>query len=165
MTESATKKIPIDQTIGFRLIVTLLAVFLFIGICLMPETPGLSAEGQRLGAVAAVMALLWCTQAWSIAMTSLIPLVAFPLFQIQTADVVSRSYMNPTIMLFVSGFAIAIGVERWGLHRRLALACLMTMGTSPRKIVLAFMLGTAMISMWISNTATTLLMFPIAALP
>ncbi len=150
------------ESIVFRHTIVLLSVVLFLGIFLMPEIPGLSLAGQRLAAVGTVMALLWSTQAMPMAITSLIPLFTFPLLQIQTADVVSRSYMNSTIMLFLSGFAIAIGVERWGLHRRLALLCLCAIGTGPRRIVLAFMLGTAMVSMWLSNTAAALLMFPIA---
>ena len=150
------------EPIAFRLGTTLLAFVLFLGICLWPGFTGLPPAGQRLAGVVALMALLWSTQALPLAVTSLIPLVAFPLLQIQSADVVSQSYMNATILLYFSGFAIAIGVERWGLHRRLALLCLMGLGTSPRRVVLAFMLGTAVISMWISNTAATLLMLPIA---
>lgn len=145
-----------------RLATTLLACGLMLTICLLPGAEGLAPSGQRLAGVVVMMAILWSTQALPLAVTSLLPLVAFPLLQIQTADVVSQAYMNATILLYFSGFAIAIGVERWGLHRRLALQCLRLLGTGPRRVVLAFMLGTGGISMWISNTAATLLMLPIA---
>ncbi|HCS51573.1 MAG TPA: anion transporter, partial [Planctomycetaceae bacterium] len=115
-----------------------------------------------LAGVVALMAILWCTQSIPLAVTSLIPLVAFPFLGIQSAGEVSKSYMNSTILLYVSGFAIAIGVERWGLHRRLALWVLSILGTGPKRVVLGFMLGTALMSMWISNTASALLMLPIA---
>ncbi|MBB03216.1 MAG: anion transporter [Planctomyces sp.] len=150
------------EPIRYRLIMTLLAAVLATGICLVEPPAGLSPAGQRLGAVVVAMALLWSTQAWPLAVTSLLPLAAFPLLQIQAADEVSKAYMSATILLYFSGFAIAIGVERWGLHERLALFCLRVLGTGPRRIVFAFMFGTALISMWISNTAAALLMLPIA---
>jgi len=153
---------PAAEPIRYRLWLTLLAAGLALGICLMETPAGLSPAGQRLAAVVAAMALLWSTQAWPLAVTSLLPLAAFPLLQIQPAGEVSKAYMSATILLYFSGFAIAIGVERWGLHERLALFCLRALGTGPRRIVFAFMLGTALISMWISNTAAALLMLPIA---
>ena len=107
------------------------------------------------------MAVLWLTQAIPIAATSLIPLVAFPLLGIQTADVVSKTYMNKAVLLFLGGFIIALGIEKWGLHRRIALHIVSALGTGLRRIVLGFMLATAFLSMWMSNTASTLLMLPI----
>lgn len=149
-------------SLRYRTLAILAAIGVAVGIALLPTTSGLTPAGQRLGAVAAAMAILWSTQALPLAVTSLLPLIAFPALAIQTSDVVSKAYMNSTILLYLSGFGIAIGVERWGLHRRLALLCLLALGTSPRRIVLGFMLGTALMSMWISNTAATLLMLPIA---
>ena len=146
----------------FRLGSFALSLIVLVVICLWPPIDGLSSEGKRLAAVGMMMAILWATQSLPLAVTSLIPLVAFPLLAIQPAHLVSKAYMSSVILLFFAGFAIALGVERWGLHRRLALLCLLATGTGPKRIVLGFMLATALLSMWISNTAATLLMLPIA---
>ncbi|MBX3437377.1 MAG: SLC13/DASS family transporter [Planctomycetaceae bacterium] len=138
------------------------ALALFVALIAVPPPEGLSPAAQRLAATTAVMALLWVWQAIPIAATSLIPLAAYPLLGIQSAAAVSQSYMNANIFLFFGGFMIALGIERWGLHRRLALHVVRLIGGSPRRIVLGFMAATAFLSMWISNTATTLLMLPIA---
>ncbi len=122
----------------------------------------LPAEAQRLAAVTLLMAVLWLSQAIPIAATALIPLIAFPLMGIQTADTVSKSYINANVFLFLGGFLIALGIEKWNLHRRMALHIVRILGSSLRRVVLGFMLATAFLSMWISNTASTLLMLPIA---
>ncbi len=153
---------PEDQSVGFRWSLILLSTALFLAVLYAPLGSELSIEGQRLAATIVLMALLWCTQAVPLAVTSMIPLVAFPFLGVQPANTVSKSYMNSTILLYFSGFTIAIGVEKWGLHRRLALAVLSVLGTGPKMVVLGFMLGTGLMSMWISNTAATLLMLPIA---
>jgi len=108
------------------------------------------------------MAIFWVTQAIPIAATSLIPLAAYPLLGIQSAKTVSPAYVDASIWLFFGGFVIALGIEKWGLHRRIALHIVHLIGASPRLIVLGFMLATAFLSMWISNTASTMLMLPIA---
>lgn len=123
--------------------------------------PGLNPAGQRLLAVTALMAIWWLTQAIPIAATSLVPLAAFPLLGIQSAKVVSQAYINDNVFLYLGGFVIALGIERWGLHRRMALHIVKLLGTSPRRIVLGFIVATGFLSMWISNTACTLLMLPI----
>src|SRR5690606_28368369 len=94
--------------------------------------------------------------------TSLIPLAAYPLLGIQSARDVSPAYVDASIWLFFGGFVIALGIEKWGLHRRIALHIVHAIGASPRLIVLGFMISTAFLSMWISNTASTMLMLPIA---
>jgi len=109
-----------------------------------------------------LMAILWVSQAIPIAATALIPLAAYPLLGIQSAGDVSQAYVNANIFLFFGGFIIALGIEKWGLHRRIALHVVHVIGGSPPRIVLGFMLATAFLSMWISNTATTMLMLPIA---
>lgn len=138
-----------------------LGLVLFVGLLFAPTPQGLNAEAQRLAAVTALMASLWVSQAIPIAATSLIPIVAFPLLGIQTADAVSMAYMNKNILLFLGGFVIALGIEKWGLHRRMALYIVRLLGTGLKCVVLGFMLATAFLSMWISNTASTLLMLPI----
>lgn len=127
----------------------------------LPTPEGLSPQAHRLAAVTWLMAVLWVSQALPIAVTSLIPLVAYPLLGIQTAAEVSSAYIDENVFLFLGGFIIALGVEKWGLHRRLALHVVRVLGSGPRLLVLGFMLATAVLSMWISNTAATLLMLPI----
>jgi solute carrier family 13 (sodium-dependent dicarboxylate transporter), member 2/3/5 len=138
------------------------AIAAFAFVLLLPTPEGLSPAGQRLGAVTVMMAVLWVTQAIPIAATALIPLAAYPLLGIQSARDVSPAYVDASIWLFFGGFVIALGIEKWGLHRRIALHIVHAIGASPRLIVLGFMISTAFLSMWISNTASTMLMLPIA---
>ena len=133
------------------------SVFLLVA----PSLGDLPRGAQNLAAVTVLMATLWITQALPIAVTSLIPLLAFPVLKIQTAKGVSSAYIDENIFLFLGGFIIALGIEKWGLHKRMALHIVRLLGTSPRRMVLGFMLATAFLSMWISNTAATLLMLPI----
>lgn len=138
-----------------------LAPAVFAGVMFCPAPEGLPVSAWRLVATTLSMAVLWFTQGIPIAATSLIPLCAYPLLGIQPADDVSKSYIDSNIWLSLGGFIIALGIERWGLHRRLALHVLCKLGTSPRRLVLGFMLATCFTSMWISNTAATLMMLPI----
>lgn len=135
---------------------------LFVAILLMPLPVGMTVEARRLLATTAMMSAWWLTQAIPIAATSLIPIVLFPLLGIQSPDTVSSAYINKLVFLFLGGFIIALGIERWGLHQRIALHIVRVLGTSLRKVILGFMIATAFLSMWISNTASTLLMTPIA---
>lgn len=138
------------------------ACVFFAVIWFYPAPADLPPAAQRLAAVTAFMAVMWLSQAIPIAATALIPLALFPLLGIQAAADVSQSYIKSSIFLFLGGFVIALGIEKWGLHRRLALHVVRILGTSLKRVVLGFMLATAFLSMWISNTASTLLMLPIA---
>ncbi|MEO1998040.1 MAG: SLC13 family permease [Planctomycetaceae bacterium] len=138
-----------------------LGSLLFLAVLLSPTPSGMTSEAQRLAAVTLLMAVLWLTQALPVAVTSLVPLVLFPLLGIQSAKSVSQAYVNQYVFLFLGGFIIALGIEKWGLHRRMALHTVRVIGGSPRRLVLGFMVATAFLSMWISNTASTLLMMPI----
>ncbi|MFK7778816.1 MAG: SLC13 family permease, partial [Gimesia sp.] len=139
----------------------LFSIISFLIILNIPTPDDMPAAAQRLAAVTSLMAILWMTQALPIAVTSLIPLVAFPLFGIQDTKIVSQAYINSNIFLYMGGFMIALGIEKWDLHRRIALHIIKLIGSSPKRVVLGFMLSTAFLSMWISNTASTLLMLPI----
>lgn len=140
-----------------------LAAFLvFLVILLAPSSDALPPAAQRAAAVAVAMGTLWFTQAVPLGATSLIPLVAFPLLGIQSAREVSSSYINESVFLYLGGFIVALGIERWGLHRRIALHVVRAVGVGPKRIVLGFSLATAFLSMWMSNTAATMLMIPIA---
>ena len=112
-------------------------------------------------AVALLMAVWWITEAVPLAVTSLLPVALFPLLGILDARIVSSTYFNNVIFLFMGGFVIALAMQRWELHRRIALKILMITGVSPGRILLGFMLATAFLSMWMSNTATAMMMMPI----
>jgi sodium-dependent dicarboxylate transporter 2/3/5 len=138
-----------------------LSLIAFAVIWLWPDIGGLEPSGQRLAAVAALMAICWMTQALPIEVTSLLPLVLFPLLGIQSAKRVASTYFTDSSFLYLGGFVIALGIERWKLHRRMALSIVSILGVGTRRIVLGLMLATFAISMWISNTAAALLMLPI----
>jgi sodium-dependent dicarboxylate transporter 2/3/5 len=112
-------------------------------------------------AIAILMAIWWITEVVPLAVTSLLPVVLFPLFGIMNGKDVSATYFNHVIFLFIGGFLIALAMQKWDLHKRIALKILMITGVSPGRILLGFMLATSFLSMWISNTATTMMMVPI----
>ena len=107
------------------------------------------------------MAVWWLTEALPISATALVPLVAFPALGILAPAQAAAPYANPVVFLFLGGFLLALALQRWGLHRRIALGIVSAVGTRPDRLVLGFMLGTAFLSMWISNTATAAMMVPI----
>nr|XP_011440239.3 solute carrier family 13 member 2 [Crassostrea gigas] len=109
-----------------------------------------------------VMAVYWITEALPIAVTSLLPIILFPMVGLLSAKDVSNKYLNDTAMLFVGGLIVAAAIEYWNIHKRLALRVLMLVGSEPRWLMFGMMLPTWFLSMWISNTATTAMMIPIA---
>ncbi len=123
---------------------------------------GDSLQTTRMAAIAAMMSIFWITEAIPLAATALIPLALFPLLGITTSKNVAAQYMNSTVFLLVGGFMIALAMQRWHLHKRIALNVLALFGGQPSLLILGFMAATASLSMWISNTATTLMMLPIA---
>ncbi len=125
------------------------------------DTAVLGREALIVAGVGFWMAVWWITEAAPIGATSLLPLALFPLTGVLAMRDVARPYMHPFIVLLMAGFMAALAIERSGLHRRVALRVLLTVGTSPRRLVLGMMLATALCSMWISNTATALMMLPI----
>ncbi|MEM1128332.1 MAG: DASS family sodium-coupled anion symporter [Bacteroidota bacterium] len=158
--ESGREVEPRPYGLGQRLGLVLGA--LAFGVMLMAPPPeGLSAAGWQTAAVGVLMAVWWMTEALPIAATSLLPLVLLPVLQTRTIGEAAAPYANPLIFLFMGGFIIALGMERWGLHRRIALNVIRAIGTRPRSIVFGFMLSGAFLSMWVSNTATAVMMLPI----
>ena len=113
-------------------------------------------------AIALLMAVWWITEAIPLAATALLPVALFPLFGVVDGKTVSSMYFNYLIFLFIGGFLMALAMERWDLHRRIAIKVLMFFGISPGRILMGFMAATAFLSMWMSNTATTMMMIPIA---
>ena len=151
------------ETIGKRRLVgLLLGPLLFTTLLLMPAPAGMPPEALRVAAVALLMAVWWVTEAIPIAATALIPIALFPPLGVMGGAEVTRHYAHHLIYLFLGGFLIAIAMERWQLHRRVALNIVARVGGSERLTVLGFMLATALLSMWISNTATAMMMLPIA---
>ena len=135
---------------------------LFLILLLSPAPSGLSVDGWRTAAVAVLMAAWWMTEAIPIPVTALLPLALFPTLAILDMPGAAAPYANELIFLFMGGFVIALAMERWGLHRRIALGIMAFVGTGPKRLVLGFMLATGFLSMWISNTATATMMLPIA---
>ncbi|MCX6224301.1 MAG: SLC13 family permease, partial [Bacteroidia bacterium] len=112
-------------------------------------------------AIAAWMAIWWITEAVPLAITSLLPVAMFPMLGIMDGQTVSAAYFNHVIFLFIGGFLIALAMQRWNLHKRIALSILSITGTGKSRLLLGFMLATALLSMWMSNTATAMMVVPI----
>ena len=129
---------------------------------LVPPPAGLSAAGMVTLSLLAVMALWWFTEALPVAATALLPFVVLPLTGAEKLTAVASSYMAPVIFLVLGGALLALAMEKSGLHRRVAVAVISRAGSTPRGLILAFMVATAFVSMWVSNTATALIMMPIA---
>ncbi len=148
---------------AWRLGALLLGPVLFaVALWGIPAQADLSPAGKRVLALAVLMAWWWITEAIPVPATALLPLVFLPLLKVQPIRDVASCYADSTIFLFMGGFFLAVSMERWGLHRRLALHVIRLVGSNPRTLVLGFMVATAALSMWISNTATALMMYPLA---
>lgn len=131
-------------------------------IILAPLPAGLTEAGRATGVVGALMALFWVTQALPLAVTALIPLAAFPLVGVSNIENLSRAYAHPLVFMFMGGFFLAAALQRWELHTHLSRIALDLVGSRPDLQVLSMMAATAFLSLWISNTAATLVMMPIA---
>lgn len=142
--------------------------FLPLGIALcalmlaLPTPEGMSANGWRVIAVAVLMLTWWISEVVPLAATALLPIVLFPLMGVMDIGKATASFSNPIVFLYMGGFAIAVAMERWHLHQRIALTIVKRIGTKANQMILGFMCATAFISMWMSNTATTVMMLPIA---
>src|SRR5690625_2676198 len=144
-----------------QLIGLFLGPVLFIFMLLFFKPSGLSAEGIAIAASTIWIATWWITEAVPIPVTSLLPLILFPLTGgLEIGDTAS-AFGDETIFLFMGGFMIALAMEKWNLHRRMALTIISLIGTNMNRIVLGFMVATGFLSMWISNTATAMMMVPI----
>ncbi|MDT8409404.1 MAG: DASS family sodium-coupled anion symporter [Wenzhouxiangellaceae bacterium] len=134
----------------------------FVLMLLLPAPAALAPEAWRVAAVAVLMVVWWISEALPIPATALVPVVLFPVLGIADIEAATRPYANPLIFLFLGGFIIAQAMQRSGLHRRIALSIVGVVGTRPTAIVLGFMIAAAFLSMWVSNTATAMMMLPIA---
>lgn len=136
------------------------AIFLFL---LLINPFNVEGNAAKVLAIGALMITLWVTEAAAMPVVALLPLVMFPAMGIATMEETATPYANPVIFLFMGGFMIGLAIEKWNLHRRIALSIVKVTGTSGDRIVLGFIIAAGFLSMWLSNTATTMMMFPIAA--
>jgi sodium-dependent dicarboxylate transporter 2/3/5 len=134
---------------------------LFLMFLLMPQPEGLSEQGMMVAGIAVLMAAWWITEAIPIPATALIPIVLYPVLGVMSPADVTQSYAHHLIFLFMGGFMIAVTVEKWHLHQRIALNTIRIVGMTPDRIILGFMIATAFLSMWISNTASTMMMMTV----
>lgn len=145
------------QTVGL-----FLGPILFLAAILSPPPEALSADAWSVVALALLMATWWATEAIPVPATSLLPLVMLPLMGAASSSDASLPYAKPVIFLLLGGFLAAMGMQKWNLHRRIALNILARVGDHPAALIAGFMAASALLSMWISNTATTLMIVPIA---
>ncbi len=146
---------------NIQLLKLLLGPLVFLLVFLTGPYEGMSQEALSILACTAWVAVWWVTEAIPIAATALLPIVLFPITQGLSIAATTQSYGHRFVFLYIGGFMIAVAIERWNLHRRIALNVIRIIGTSLDKMVLGFMIATAFLSMWISNTATSVMMLPI----
>src|SRR5687767_12344999 len=150
-----SKQLRDQLALGAGLVLFLVALFV--------NPFGVDAKAAKVLAIAALMITWWVSEALPMPVVALIPLVLFPLMNIMPIKEVAAGYGDSNIFLFMGGFMIGLAIEKWNLHKRIALTIVNITGTSGNRIVLGFILASGLLSMWLSNTATTMMMYPIAA--
>ncbi len=138
-----------------------IGIGIFLIMMFSPAPSGLSEIGWDVAAVAVLMAIWWATETVPVAITALLPLALFPLLGVTSFEDAAVPYANKNIYLFLGGFMLALGIESSGLHKRIALKMIILVGSSGRRLVGGFMFVAALISMWVMNTSTTLMLLPI----
>lgn len=154
--EEEPREYTLRQKIGL-----FLGPLLFISMLLIPSPSGMEPNAQKMAAVALLMATWWMTEAIPIPATSLLPIALFPLIGIMGTKQAAAPYASHLIFLFMGGFIIALAMQRWNLHRRIAMNIVKVVGFSPGRLIFGFMAATAILSAFVSNTATTVMMMPI----
>ena len=134
---------------------------LFIITLFTASSFNITPSAAKVAAITVLMTVWWITEAVPVAAASLMPVLLYPLLNIMNIKEVASKYTDPVVFLFIGGFFIAVTMERWNLHRRIALYTIKVIGKNPSKIIFGFMAGTAFISMWVSNTAAAMMMIPI----
>ena len=144
------------KSVGFFVGIIASLVVLFL-----PESDGLAPEAQRAAAIFVLMGIWWATEAVPIAITALIPLVFFPLLGVASIEATAAPYANKNIFLFLGGFFLSLAIQKCNLHKRIALTILKFTGTRGKSIIAGFMVSSCLLSMWIMNTSTTIMLLPI----
>ncbi|MBN2733740.1 MAG: SLC13/DASS family transporter [Methanomicrobiaceae archaeon] len=140
-----------------------IGILVFLLVLIIPVDPSVfPVDAKYVAAATILMVIWWITEAIPIQVTALMPVILFPLLGVLSPAEACSPYADKIIFLFMGGFIIAMSMQRWGLHERIALHIINRVGTSPRMLILGFMVATAFLSMWISNTATVMMMIPIA---
>jgi len=163
--ESPNPPVPaeIEESYGLRQKAGLLiGIGLLVFTFLAPPFFGLSADASKVALLALTMAILWVTEGLPIPATALLPIAMLPLLGVSPIREATAPYADPIIYLFMGGFMLSIAMERWNLHRRIALKIIAIFGTRPRSLLLGFLVSSAFISMWVSNSATAMMLLPIA---
>lgn len=142
--------------------ISMLAGLLVAALIYFINPFGVDKTALKVLAVGSLMITWWVTEALPMPVVALLPLILFPLLRINSLENTAAPYANSVIFLFLGGFMLGLAIEKWNLHRRIALRIVWLTGTSGNRIVLGFILATGLLSMWLSNTATTMMMFPIA---
>ncbi len=137
-------------------------VALFLVLLILPPPPDMPVNAWRVVAVGLLMAFWWVTEVLPVAATALLPVVLFPLLGVAGLHDTTAPYADPIIFLFLGGLLLGLALQKWGLHRRIALTIVSWVGVRPANLVLGFMAATAFLSMWVSNTATAAMMLPVS---
>ena len=144
------------KTVGFWF-----GIISFLLVLFLPNPEGLSSEGRITAAVFLLMGIWWAFEAIPLQITALMPLILFPLLNVEEIAVISREYMNKVQFLFAGGFIIALAIQKWDLHKRVALNILKFSGLNSQGIVASFMVASAVLSMWVMNTSTAIMLLPV----
>ena len=148
--------IPVSRIVGL-----LVGIALLVATLILPAPGGMSEPAWKAAGLMFLLAAWWSTEAIPIPATSLLPIVLVPALGLGTVAQATTPYANPTIFLFMGGFVLGLAMQRWNLHKRIALSVLLAVGSKPSHQIGGFMIATAFISMWVSNTATAIMMLPI----
>lgn len=139
----------------------LAGLIIFLAFLIIPFD-GITPASRRMAGIAILMAIWWIFEVIPLAITALLPIPLYPLLKIMPSSKVAVNYTNHLLFLFIGGFMLAAAIQKWNLHKRIALTIIRIIGTEPHRILMGFMLATAFLAMWISNTATAMMILPIA---